>query len=151
MTATMKTFEDFPVGAVFDLGSKRVERDEVIAFASRYDAQPMHLDEEAGQASLLGGLAASGWHTAAMFMRLLCDGLLLQTRGLGSPGIDRLQWLRPVRPGDTLSASAEVIEARPSKSRPGVGIVRFRYDVVNQDGQSVMRIENPVMIATRGA
>lgn len=151
MTDTLLCFEDLPEGAVFDLGEKTVSRDEVVDFARRFDPQPMHLDEAAGARSLLGGLGASGWHTIAMFMRLLCDGLLLKSDSLGSPGIDEVRWIRPVKPGDRLRARAEVTQARASKSRPGVGIVHFRFVVENQDGDAVMTMNNPILFAMRGA
>lgn len=151
MTETRFCFEDFHKGDRIPLGTKTVERDEVIDFASRYDPQPMHLDEAGGRASLLGGLAASGWHTIAMFMRLMCDNLLLRSASLGSPGIERLRWLKPVYPGDVLTAAAEVVDIRPSKSRPTVGIVHFRFVMDNQHGEPVMTMENPIMFATREA
>ena len=149
--ADMHFFEDFHSGQVIDLGTKVVTAAEIVAFAREFDPQPMHVDEAAGRRSLLGGLAASGWHTCAMFMRLLCDHLLLKAASLGSPGIDRVRWLRPVRPGDTLAASGEVMETRASRSRPEIGIVRFRFTVVNQLGEPVMTVENPILFARRPA
>jgi acyl dehydratase len=151
MAGEPRSFEDFRTGEIIDLGTRAVGREEILAFAAAYDPQPMHLDEAAGAAGLLGGLAASGWHTIAMFMRLLCDGLLNRSRSLGSPGIERLRWLAPVRPGDRLTAQAEVVETRASRSRPGIGIVRFRFTVANQSVAIVMTMENPIIFATREA
>ncbi|MBT9289301.1 MaoC family dehydratase [Prosthecodimorpha staleyi] len=151
MTDNKISFDDFEVGRRIELGSKDVTRDEVIAFAAVYDAQPMHLDDSAARDGMLGALSASGWHTIAMFMRLLCDNLLLKAHSLGSPGIDKVRWLRPVFPGDRLTAVAEVVETRASKSRPDLGIVRFRFTVSNQAGEAVMTMENPIMFATREA
>ncbi|ADZ69608.1 MaoC family dehydratase [Polymorphum gilvum] len=142
-------FEDFRPGERIPLGEKAVTREEIVAFAREFDPQPFHLDEAAAEASLLGGLAASGWHTAAMYMRLLVDGLLGSSAGQGAPGIDRLVWRRPVRPGDVLSAEAEVVSARPLRSRPGLGIVSFRFTVTNQHGDTVMTVENPILFSCR--
>ena len=134
----MLHFEDFPVGQTRTLPPKRVTREEVIAFAAAFDPQPMHLDEAAAAKTLLGGIAASGWHTCAMLMRMICDGFLNDTAGLGSPGLSEVRWLKPVRPGDTLTASYRVTEARVSKSRPGLGVCRLVYDVARNDGETVM-------------
>ena len=134
----MLTFSSFPVGHTGTLPPKLVTRDEVIAFAREFDPQPMHLDEAAAAKTLLGGVAASGWHTCAMLMRMIWDGFLKDTASVGSPGLQEVRWLKPVRPGDTLTASYEVKDARVSKSRPDMGVCRFVYDVRNQDGVSVM-------------
>jgi acyl dehydratase len=134
----MLYFEDLPAGATRSFGHKLVTRDEVIAFAAEFDPQPMHLDEAAAAQSILGGLAASGWHSAAMLMRMICDEFLLNTASLGSPGLADLRWLKPVKPGDVLTARYTVKEARPSASKPGVGIVRMLYEVTNQSDNIVM-------------
>lgn len=144
-------FEDFTVGEVLPLGSRQVSRAEIIAFAAEFDPQPFHLDELAGGDSVVGGLFASGWHVTALFMKMLCTGFLLESSSMGSPGIETLKWRRPVRPGDRLTASSTVIEVRTSKSRPEMGIVRFRHEVVNQAGEAVMWLENPIMFRRRGA
>jgi acyl dehydratase len=146
-----RTFEDFTVGLVLPLATVTVTRDEVITFARRYDPQPMHLDEAGGAASMLGGMAASGWHTCALFMRMMCDGFLVNSSSLGSPGIETLKWLAPVRPGSTLSGTSTVLEARLSRSRPDMGIVRFLHQVRDQDGRDVMRAENPILFGVRTA
>ena len=138
MTATRRyTFEDFPVGHVLAFGPHTVDRDEVIAFAARYDPQPFHLDEAAAAATPFGRLAASGWHTASMAMRMLCDAYLLEAASLGSPGVDELKWPRPVYPGDTLRGELTVLSARVSQSRPQMGLLHQRSEVFNQHGELV--------------
>ncbi|MDB5662215.1 MAG: hypothetical protein JWN59_553 [Sphingomonas bacterium] len=133
--------EDFHVGQVERFGAYPVTRDEVLDFAGRFDPQPFHLDDDAAAASaIFGRLSASGWHTAAMTMRMLVDhNQALDRQTLGSPGIDEIRWLRPVYPGDTLRVETEVIEVRPSASRPTMGIVRLRLTTYNQQGEPVMR------------
>jgi acyl dehydratase len=142
-------FEDFEIGRRFPLGPKTVTSDEIIEFAREFDPQPMHLDEEAGNASILRGLAASGWHTAAMFMRMLIDSYLLASHSEGSPGIDVMDWKKPVLAGDTLSGHSIVIDARPLRSRPGIGMIKFRHEVMNQRGELVCFSENPIMFRMR--
>ena len=131
-------WEDFEVGRTVPLGEKRVTREEIIAFAAEFDPQPFHLDEAAASGTMLGGLAASGWHTCAMLMRMMCDGYLNEAHALGSPGLDEVKWQAPVRPGDVLSARYTCLEARESQSRPDVGICKILYEVFNQDGTPVM-------------
>jgi acyl dehydratase len=145
----MRYFEDFRPGDTIPLGSKTVSREEVISFAAEFDPQPFHLDEAAGAASLLGGLAASGWHTIAMLMRLMCDNLLLNSSGKGSPGVEEVRWMRPVRPGDTLSASAEVVSVRVLNSRPELGMVDFLFTLADQTGATVMTQRNKILFARR--
>ena len=131
-------FEDFEPGRVFELGSRFVTAEEIVAFGREFDPQPFHVDEEAAAASIFGGLIASGWHTGAMWMRLYVDALLGGAASLGSPGIEELRWLAPVRPGDTLSARLTVLEATPSERNAARGTVRIRGEVENQDGVVVM-------------
>lgn len=145
------TFDELVEGATIELGSKLVTAEEIVAFASEFDNQPMHLDEAAGKASILGGLSASGWHTCSMFMRLLCDGFLLDSTSQGSPGIEYNKWRKPVLAGDTLTARCTVVGRRPSKSRPGVGLVTIRSEVVNQHGEQVLELQNTGMFLTREA
>lgn len=142
-------FEDFKVGAVFDLGGKTVSAEEIVDFASQFDAQPMHLDEEAGKASILGGLAASGWHTCCIFMRLMCDAFLLDSTSQGSPGIAYARWKRPVIAGDRLTGTSTVIDARESASRPGLGFVTCRHELRNQKDEVVLELENTGMFLKR--
>ncbi len=134
-------WEDFPVGRVREFGAATLTREAVIAFARDFDPQPFHLDDAAGEASLFGRLSASGWHTCALAMRMMCDAYLLESSSLGSPGVDHLRWLKPVYPGDTLHMRMEVLEARPMNSRPDVGLVRTRWEVINQDGDLVLTME----------
>ncbi|MEO9340193.1 MaoC family dehydratase [Mesorhizobium sp. SB112] len=142
-------YEDFAEGGTIDLGSKVVTAAEIIDFAGQFDPQPMHLDEEAGKASILGGLSASGWHTSAMFMRMLCDSLLLDSTSQGSPGIDYVKWKKPVLAGDELRAEAVILSKRVSKSRPNLGFVTMRSELFNQNGDSVFELQNTGMFLTR--
>ena len=134
-------WEDFPVGSVREFGAMLVTREAVLAFASQFDPQPFHLDDAAAEASLFGKLSASGWHTCAMAMRMMCDGYLLSSASLGSPGIDNLKWHKPVYPGDTLSARFTVLESRAMASRPDVGLIRSLSEVLNQHGEVVQSME----------
>jgi acyl dehydratase len=137
-------FEDFLAlvdSAPVELGSHVFTTSDIIEFARAYDPQPMHTDPEQARSSIYGGLIASGWHTAAIYMRLLVDSVIGASESLGSPGIENLRWLRPVRPGDTLTARFSVLEARPSESRPDRGIVRSRGEMQNQNGEVVMELE----------
>lgn len=146
---TKLSYEDFQPGREFALGPKHVTAAEIIEFATEFDPQPMHLDEEAGRASILGGLAASGWHTSSMFMRMMCDSYLLNSESEGAPGIDFMDWKKPVLAEDTLSGRSIVLEVRAMRSRPGIGIVKFRHEVENQKGEIVCLGENSTMIRMR--
>ena len=134
-------WEDFEVGRVREFGRYEVTRAEVLEFAGRFDPQPFHLDDAAAAGSLFGRLAASGWHTAALAMRMMCDGYLLDSASLGSPGVEKLTWPAPVYPGDVLSVRNTVLESRPLASRPEVGLVKSRNEVLNQHGQVVLSME----------
>jgi acyl dehydratase len=136
---TDRYFEDYVEGDVHRFGAIAVELDEMIAFAKRFDPQAMHADPEAARHTPFGGLIASGWHTAGLVMRLLVDNYLSVEASLGAPGLDELRWPYPVRPGDTLTVRATVIESRKSLSKPDRGIVRTVVEAVNQDGRTVMR------------
>lgn len=142
-------YEDCLPGRSFDLGSKTVSKEEIIRFASKFDPQPFHLDEAAGKDSILGGLSASGWHTASMVMRLLADQLLNRSSCEGSPGVKSLKWLRPVFPGDTLSAAAKVLEQRRLATKPHLGLVTFELAAVKQDGTTVMMQVIPILFGRR--
>jgi acyl dehydratase len=131
-------YEDLAVGQSFKTRSVTVEPAMVKAFAAEFDPQPFHLDEDAAKESVFGGLVASGWHTAALSMRLLVGGELQLAGGLIGMGADELQWPRPVYPGDVLRLESEVLEMRPSRSRPDRGIVKVRNTTLNQDGEPVM-------------
>ncbi|WP_419906074.1 MaoC family dehydratase [Hoeflea sp.] len=149
--ATSKTyaFEDFTPGRQFKLGPYPVSAEEIIAFASEFDPQPMHLDEAAGKASILGGLSASGWHTCAMIMRMFIDGYIGDSTSQGAPGVDICEWKRPVLAGDTLHGTSTVNSARRLKSRPGIGAVEFRHEIRNQRDELVCASENTGFFACR--
>lgn len=151
MTSKKWAFEDFEEGAVLDIGSKTVTAEEIIEFATQFDAQPMHLDEAAGKASILGGLAASGWHSCCMFMRMMCDGFLLDSTSQGSPGIAYARWKKPVLAGDTLTGSTFIVAKRESSSRPNLGLVTCRHELRNQKNEVVLELENTGMFLKREA
>jgi acyl dehydratase len=134
-------FEDFAEGETVDLGTFSYTADEIIDFAHKYDPQPMHADPETERRSIYGGLIASGWQTATSYMRLLVDRIMRDSHSIGSPGIDNLRWLKPVRPGDALRARFTILETRVSNSRPDWGIVRSRGEVLNQNDELVMQVE----------
>ena len=134
----MRYWEDIKAGDVVELGSHTMDKVQMVAFAREFDPQPFHIDEKAAEASVWGGLIASGWLTGSVLMRLLYDGFLKDTAGIGSPGIDELRWLKPVRPGDTLTARLTVLEATASRSKPDRGIMRSLMEVLNQHGEVVM-------------
>ncbi len=131
-------FEDYHVGLVDEFGDVTVTAEEIVAFASRYDPQSMHIDAASAAQGPFGGLIASGWHTAAMTMRLFVEHYLSHVATLPSPGIDELRWVRPVRPGDTLRVRVTVLEANRSRSKPDRGMVRSLVEVLNQNGELVM-------------
>jgi acyl dehydratase len=142
-------WEDFPVGNVREFGAFAVTREAVLAFAAQFDPQPFHLDDAAAEASLFGRLSASGWHTCAMAMRMMCDDYLLESSSLGSPGIDSLRWTRPVHPGDTLSVRLTTLESRPMASRPKVGLVLSKWEVLNQQHEVVLTMQGWGMFGRR--
>ncbi|CAG1016947.1 itaconyl-CoA hydratase [Burkholderiaceae bacterium] len=134
-------WEDFRDGEVHEFGATAVKADDIVRYASQFDPQPFHVDAAAAERSVFGGLVASGWHTAALAMRMMCDAYLLRSSSMGSPGVEQLKWLRPVRPGDTLRVRMTVIESRELKSKPGVGLVKSRHEVLNQHGEVVMQVD----------
>jgi acyl dehydratase len=142
-------FEDYAPGAVFEYGAVPVTETEIVAFARRFDPQYIHVDRERAVQGPFGGLIASGWHTAAMMMRLIVDNFLPKSASLGSPGIDELRWLRPVRPGDMLSVRLSILEATRSRSKPDRGVVRTLCEVLNQDRTVVMSLKAMNIIACR--
>lgn len=141
--------EDFVVGETVELGSHEFTSESIIAFARDWDPQPMHTDPARAAESMYGGLIASGWHTAGAYMRLLVDSLIAGTDSLGSPGIDALRWLKPVRPGDVLRARITFLEVTPSRSKPDRGILRSRGEMVNQHDEIVMTLEAVNFFARR--
>jgi acyl dehydratase len=144
--------EDFAAGQKFSSGRLRVDAERVKRFAAEFDPQPFHLDEQAARGSLFGGLAASGWHTAAMTMRLLVESELRPAGGIVGAGFDEFRWPRPVRPGDELRLEIEVLEVRPSRSRPEQGLVKIRTTTLNQNGEPVqVSVGNLVVPRRAGA
>jgi acyl dehydratase len=142
-------WEDMYAGRVIELGERKVTREEIIEFARQYDPQPFHTDEAAAKQSLYGGLIASGWHTCALMMRMLYDGVLIRAASLGSPGVDSVRWLKPVRPGDALRARMTIVEARPSRSKPDRGTINSKWEVFNQNDELVMTMEGMGMYRRR--
>ncbi len=143
--------EDFSVGQKFVSGRLRVDADRIKAFAAEFDPQPFHLDEIAARNSMFQGLAASGWHTAAMTMRLLVDGELKPVGGIIGAGFDEFRWPRPVRPGDELHVESEILEVRPSQSRPKQGVIKVRTTTLNQDGEPVQIFVGNLVVPRRPA
>jgi acyl dehydratase len=142
-------WEDFKIGDTAPMGERRLEAAEIVAFAAAFDPQPFHIDEAAARESMYGGLIASGWHTVALVMRMMVDSYLNASASLGSPGVDNVRWLTPVRPGDTIHATRTVMETRPSGSRPDMGLVKTRWEVFNQNSELVMTMEGYGMFERR--
>jgi acyl dehydratase len=139
----LRYFEDFHVGEVLTLGSRQVSEAEIIDFARQFDPQPFHTDPERARSSAFGGLVASGWHTCALYMRLLVDGFVtIVAESMGSPGVDKIEWLKPVRPGDTLSGRVTILDAVASKSRPDRGTLKCLGEMLNQHGETVMKVHS---------
>jgi acyl dehydratase len=143
------TFEDFPVGHFGTFGPRHVTREEIIAFASEFDPQPMHLDEEAAKLTMLRGLSGSGWHLCSIMMRMMFDGYIGNTASLGSPGVDEVRWLSPLRPGDDLMLDIDVTEARVSRSRPETGIVTFAMRIRNAANVTLLEATSPIIVKRR--
>jgi acyl dehydratase len=146
---TERYLEDFAAGQVFNTGRLRVEREQIIDFAQKFDPQPFHLDEEAALKSPFRGLAASGWHTAGMTMRLMVEGEFKPAGGILGVGFEELSWSRPVRPGDELHTKSEILEVRPSKSRPDRGLLRVRTTTFNQNDEPVMIFTGNLLVPRR--
>ena len=144
-------FEDFQPGAINEYGPRLVSREEIIAFAAEFDPQPMHLDEAAGRASMLGGLAASGWHTCCLMMRLAADGFILNSASMGAPGVDEVRWLAPLRPGRQIMLRTTVIDTRVSSSRPEMGFVKMLFEVIDDAGVTVMALNSSLIMGRRAA
>jgi len=140
----LQAFEDFPIGRVIDCGTYRVSKDEILDFARQFDPQPHHLDEEAGKQSILGGLSASGWHVCAIAMRLFADAVVLKADNKGGAGAREARWMKPVRPNDLLRMEAEVVEAKPSQSKP-FGFVTFECRIYNAREQVAMVSMTPII------
>ena len=152
MTAPARSkmyFEDFAVGSVIEVGNFTVSEAEIIEFATRFDPQPFHVDPAAAAESMFGGIIASGWHTCSMMMRLMVDGYLRDSSSLGSPGVDEVRWLKPVRGGDVLRVRSEVLESVPSASRPDRGVIFTQWQAINQRDELVATIKGRGMFARR--
>jgi len=145
----VRYWEDFAVGRETVHGSHTITAEEIVAFAREYDPQPFHVDVEAAAGGPFGGLIASGWQTAAIYMGIYVRAELLDAAGLGSPGVEELRWLAPVRPGDTLTARSRIVESWPSETDPGRGTIVGENELVNQDGVVVMRFRARMHIARR--
>jgi acyl dehydratase len=141
--------EDFAVGQTFGSGRLRLDKESITKFAHEFDPQPFHLDEAAAQDSFFGGLAASGWHTAAATMRLLVEGELKPAGGIIGAGFDEFLWPRPVRPGDELRLESQVLDVRPSKSRPDLGLIKVRTTTLNQHGEAVQVMVGNLLVPRR--
>ena len=148
---TARYLEDFAVGQTFGSGRLRVEKERIKSFAAEFDPQPFHLDEAAARDSIFRGLAASGWHTAALTMRLLVESELKPAGGIVGAGFDEFRWPTPVRPGDELRVESEVLEVRPSKSRPDIGVVKIRTTTYNQKNEAVQVNVGNLMVPRRPA
>lgn len=150
MKKTFKYYwEDFPVGTIRESGGATLTQEEIINFALQFDPQPFHVDAAAAADSAFGGIIASGWHTCSLAMRMMCDDYLLDAASNGSPGVENIKWLKPVRPGDTLHLKMEVLEARVLESKPTVGLVRNHWQMFNQNHESVMTMEGYGMFRRR--
>ncbi len=148
---TVRYLEDFAAGQVFNTGRLRIDKEQIFAFARQFDPQPFHVDEEAARQSPFQGLAASGWHTAALTMRLMVDGEMKPAGGILGVGFDELSWPRAVRPSDELRARSEILEVRPSKSKPDRGMIRVRTTTLNQNDEPVMVFTGNLLVPKRAA
>jgi acyl dehydratase len=142
-------WDDYEVGQKYPLGSTTFTEQEIVDFALQFDPQPFHVDAAAAKQSMYGGLIASGWHVAAKMMRLFVDNYVDRRTALGSPGVDELRWLKPVRPGDTLTGWVECAAKAPSKSRPNLGVIHERWSVTNQKGELVMTTKGINLVRRR--
>ena len=148
---TERYLEEFAVGQRYSSGHLRIDKEQIKAFAADFDPQPFHLDEEAASASFFQGLAASGWHTAALTMRLLVEGELKPAGGIIGTGCEEFRWTLPVRPGDELHVESEILEVRPSKSRPDQGLIKVRTTTLNQNGETVQVFTGNLLVKRRPA
>jgi acyl dehydratase len=142
-------FEDFNAGLVIETAPRLVTREEIVAFAAEFDPQPMHLDEEAARNSILGGLAASGWHTCCLMMRMACDSFVLDSSSMGAPGVDEVKWIKPLRPSTHIRLRTTVLETRVSNSRPEMGFVKALMEVLGDDGEQVMILTTSMIMGRR--
>lgn len=144
-------FEDFEIGKTIDVGSRSVSEAEIMEFATQFDPQPFHVDKSAADKSIYGGIIASGWHTCSIMMRLMVDGFLREAASMGSPGVDEIRWIKPVRAGDTLTVTTTALEKRPSESKPDRGVVVTMWQAKNQHGELVATVKGMGMFKRRPA
>ena len=144
-------WEDFKLGAVAVYGPRLVTREEIVAFAAEFDPQPMHLDEAAASATMLGGLGASGWHTCCLLMRMIADGFMLDSSSMGGPGIEEVRWLKPLRPGTRIRIRSTVLESRASNSRPEMGLVKFLFEMLDEADATLTTLSTTLMFGRRAA
>lgn len=142
-------FEDFYPGQEIDLGERSVSEEEIVAFAGQFDPQPFHVDRDAAQASIYGGVIASGWHTCSLMMRMVVDGLMASSSSMGSPGLDGVRWLRPLRAGDTIRVRYLTTQVKASNSKPDRGVVWSKWTATNQHGEEICTIEGMGMFGRR--
>jgi acyl dehydratase len=142
-------WEDFQPGAVAIYGPRLVTRAEIVAFAAEFDPQPMHLDEAAGAASMMGGLGASGWHSCCLLMRMIADGFILDSSSMGGPGIDEVRWLKPLRPDTRIRIRSTVLETRASNSRPEMGLVKFQFEMLDDVDAILTTLATTLMFGRR--
>ena len=142
-------WEDFNIGDVAIYGPRLVTREEIVAFAAEFDPQPMHLDEAAASTMLLGGLAGSGWHSCALMMRMMADGFLLDSASMGAPGVEEVRWVKPLRSGTQVRLRVSVLDTRVSKSRPEMGLTRFRYDLIDDVDVVITTMTSTMMLGRR--
>jgi acyl dehydratase len=147
--STKLHWEDFQPGAVAVYGPRLVTREEIVAFAAEFDPQPMHLDEAAAAATMLGGLAASGWHVCCLLMRIITDGFVLNSSSMGAPGVEEVRWLRPLRPGMRIRVRSTVLETRASKSRPEMGLVKMHHEVLDEGDAVLTTLTSTAMLGRR--
>jgi acyl dehydratase len=144
-------WEDFHPGRVFEHGPRPITREEIVSFAAEFDPQSMHLDEAAARETMAGALIASGWQACCILMRMCTDAFVLNSSSMGAPGVDEVKWLLPIRPGEELWLRATVLEARASKSRPDMGLVRFLFELSNGAGERVLTLTTSLMMGRRSA
>jgi acyl dehydratase len=144
-------WEDFQPGAVAIYGPRLVTREEIVAFAAEFDPQPMHLDEAAASATMLGGLGASGWHSCCLLMRMIADGFILDSSSMGGPGIEEVRWLNPLRPGTRIRIRSTVLESRASNSRPEMGLVKFLFEMLDEADATLTTLSTTLMFGRRAA
>lgn len=142
-------WEDFEPGAVAIYGPRLVTREEIVAFAAEFDPQPMHLDEAAASATLLGGLGASGWHVCCLLMRMICDGFVLESASMGAPGVEEVRWLKPLRPGTQIRVRGTVLDTRASNSRSEMGFVKYHFEVLDEADAPLTTLTTTMMLSRR--